>query len=89
MVHGISVVIPNYNGVHLFADTLPTVQEALQNVDKPSEIIVVDDLSSDGSVDYLRKNYPAIRVIVKTTNCGFSATSTLAWLLLPTTKFCC
>ncbi len=74
MVLGISVVIPNYNGVHLFNDTLPTVEEALCGVDKPSEIIIVDDCSTDGSVEYLQENYPFVRVIAKTENSGFSAT---------------
>lgn len=77
MVTGISVVIPNYNGVHLFNDTLPTVLEALQNIDKPSEIVVVDDCSSDGSVEYLLKNFPYVKVIAKKENGGFSATSNL------------
>ncbi|MCC9137616.1 glycosyltransferase family 2 protein [Pontibacter silvestris] len=75
MVKGISVVIPNYNGVHLFQDTLPTVEAALQNIDKPSEIIVVDDCSTDNSVEYLQKNYPTIKVMVNRQNSGFSITS--------------
>ncbi|NEM96746.1 glycosyltransferase family 2 protein [Pontibacter burrus] len=74
MVAGISVVIPNYNGVHLFDQTLPTVEQALQNAGKPSEIIVVDDCSTDGSVEYLLKNYPSVKVIVNPRNRGFSAT---------------
>lgn len=77
MVLGISVVIPNYNGVHLFEHTLPTVEQALQNIDLPSEIIIVDDCSSDGSVEYLQKHYPSIKVISKTENSGFSATSNI------------
>lgn len=74
MVVGISVVIPNYNGVHLFEHTLPTVEQALKNVGKPGEIIIVDDCSTDGSVEYLQKHYPAVRVIAKSHNRGFSAT---------------
>lgn len=75
MVKGISVVIPNYNGVHLFPHTLPTVEQALQNIEKPSEIIVVDDCSTDISVEYLQKNYPNIKLIVNKQNSGFSITS--------------
>lgn len=77
MVLGISVVIPNYNGVHLFDHTLPTVEQALQNIDRPSEIIIVDDCSSDGSVAYLQKKFPSIKVIAKSENNGFSATSNI------------
>lgn len=76
MVTGISVVIPNYNGVHLFQKgTLSTVVEALQAVAKPSEIIVVDDCSTDGSVAYLKEQYPAIKVLVNEKNSGFSVTA--------------
>ena len=57
MVEGISVVIPNYNGVHLFPHTLPTVYEALQHSGKPHEIIIVDDCSTDGSVEWLQQQY--------------------------------
>jgi GT2 family glycosyltransferase len=74
MVSGISVVIPNYNGVKLFDHTLPTVQQALQNITIPSEIIVVDDLSTDGSIAYLKQHYPSVKVIAKPENDGFSIT---------------
>ncbi|QCR23491.1 glycosyltransferase family 2 protein [Pontibacter sp. SGAir0037] len=74
MVFGISVIIPNFNGVHLFEHTLPTIKQALQNINKPSEIIIVDDCSTDGSIEFLRKNYSSIKVISKSENSGFSIT---------------
>lgn len=75
MVAGISVVIPNYNGVHLFKETLPTVINALERTGKPYEITVVDDCSTDDSVSYLRQNYPSIRILVNEVNGGFAVTS--------------
>ncbi|MBC5992897.1 glycosyltransferase family 2 protein [Pontibacter cellulosilyticus] len=75
MVAGISVVIPNYNGIHLFEHTLPTVVEALQHVNKPNEIIVVDDCSTDTSVAYLQQHYPEIKIIQNKVNSGFSVTA--------------
>ncbi|WP_192823237.1 glycosyltransferase family 2 protein [Rufibacter sp. LB8] len=77
MSFGISVVIPNYNGVHLFEHTLATVKEALQQVDLPTEIIIVDDFSTDGSVAFLHRHFPEITVIAKPFNSGFSATSNI------------
>jgi GT2 family glycosyltransferase len=71
MVSGISVVIPNYNGVHLFPHTLPTVEEALKNAGKPYEIIIVDDCSTDGSVNFLKQNFSRFRIIVNPKNSGF------------------
>ncbi|WP_299822734.1 glycosyltransferase family 2 protein [uncultured Pontibacter sp.] len=75
MVTGISVVIPNYNGIHLFKHTLDTVAEALQNTGKPSEIIVVDDCSTDASVAYLQQHYPNIKLLHNSVNSGFSVTA--------------
>lgn len=75
MVQGISVVIPNYNGISLFANTLPSVFEAVQNSGKPFEIIVVDDCSTDSSVEFLQLNYPNIRLLQNTVNGGFSVTA--------------
>lgn len=75
MVEGISVVIPNYNGVHLFPHTLPTVYEALLHSGKPHEIIIVDDCSTDGSVAWLQQQHPGIKVTANTVNSGFSVTA--------------
>ncbi len=75
MVQGISVVIPNYNGVHLFPQTMPTVMEALQNSGKPFEVIIVDDCSTDGSVQWLQQHYPDIIITENKKNSGFSVTA--------------
>ena len=74
MIKGISVVLPNYNGVGLFPHTLPTVFEALENTKLPYEIIVVDDCSTDNSVVWLQENYPSIKIVLNKTNSGFSVT---------------
>ena len=70
----ISVVIPNYNGVHLFPDTIPTLLKALEYTRKKYEIIIIDDCSSDNSVEFLNQTYPQIRVIQNEINQGFSKT---------------
>lgn len=75
MISGISVVIPNYNGVALFPVTLPTVEEALKVTQKPFEIIVVDDCSTDDSVTYLQETYPSVIIIHNIFNSGFSITA--------------
>src|ERR1700749_1125404 len=72
MVTGISVIIPNFNGVKLFPYTLDTVVEALKNSQKPSEIIVVDDCSTDSSVIYLEQHHPYIKIVKNLSNKGFS-----------------
>ncbi len=75
MQKGISVVIPNYNGVRLFPETLPTVFMALSTVQLPYEVIVVDDCSTDDSVFYLQKNFPEVKIISNKSNFGFSVTA--------------
>lgn len=70
----ISVVIPNYNGVHLFPFTLPALFEALADSGKQFEIIIVDDCSTDDSVKYLTDNFTQVSVLVNSSNSGFSKT---------------
>lgn len=71
---GISVVIPNYNGVSLFAETLPPLFAALEKSALPWEVIVVDDCSTDNSVAYLNKEFPGVKVVRSEVNKGFSPT---------------
>ncbi|WP_025761466.1 glycosyltransferase family 2 protein [Dyadobacter tibetensis] len=71
----ISVVIPNYNGKSLFEKYLDHNINLLRNLGSDVEIIIVDDASTDDSVDYLRTHYPeGITLIVKPYNSGFSET---------------
>ena len=64
----ISIVIPNYNGVDLLRDNLPTLIASLKEAGESYEIIVADDCSSDASVELLQEQYPAIRVVVNERN---------------------
>ena len=72
MSHSISVILPNYNGSHLLEENLPYLIESLGNI--PNEIIVVDDCSTDNSIDMLKQKYPDIKIIASESNEGFSAT---------------
>ena len=73
-VNGISVVIPNYNGSHLFPDTLPPLFRALAQSNQPYEVIIVDDCSTDDSVSFLKDNYPQVTVLRNEVNRGFAPT---------------
>lgn len=75
MQKGISVVIPNYNGVELFPETLPTVLVALNRAQLPYEVIVADDCSTDDSIFYLKEKFPEIKIIANKKNSGFSITA--------------
>lgn len=69
MAEKISVVIPNWNGRKLLEKNLPKVLAAIKN----TEVIIVDDASSDDTIDFLVKNYPQIKLIRHEKNLGFSA----------------
>jgi GT2 family glycosyltransferase len=64
-----SVCIANYNGVKILSDCIDSVLD--QQFVHPVEIIVHDDASTDGSVDFLRKCYPQVKVISSAENVGF------------------
>ena len=70
----ISVIIPNYNGIDLLRRNLPTLLASLKEVGESFEIIIVDDYSSDNSVEFLREQYPEVQIIVNERNYGFART---------------
>lgn len=71
----LSIVIPNYNGEKLLEQNLPAVVRACRQWQKKGwEIVIVDDASDDGSVAFLGKNYPQVKVIVHRKNRRFAAT---------------
>lgn len=67
---GISVVIPSRNGKDLLAAQLPGITRELS--DLPSEILVVDNGSSDGTADWLCSVYPQIRVEISVAPLSFA-----------------
>jgi GT2 family glycosyltransferase/glycosyltransferase involved in cell wall biosynthesis len=66
-----SIVIPNWNGKDLLAKYLPSVIEACRG----SEIIIVDNGSTDGSAAFLREKFPQVRVLALGRNLGFGGGS--------------
>ena len=66
----LSVIIVNYNVKNLLRDCLLSVQKAAHSID--TEIIVVDNASSDGSVEMLKAEFKYVKLITNTQNLGFS-----------------
>ena len=69
-----TVVIPNWNGRDLLAKYLPSAVEAMAG-HPGNEIIVVDNGSDDGSAEFLREQFPDIRVLPLDRNLGFGGGS--------------
>ncbi|MBI3788660.1 MAG: glycosyltransferase [Ignavibacteriales bacterium] len=66
-----SIIILNWNGKDLLAQGLPSVLAAIGFADGECEIIVADNGSEDGSVEFVRAQFPFIRVIALDKNYGF------------------
>ncbi len=63
----VSVVIPNWQGAKLLKKNLPHVVAL-----GASEVIVVENGSTDGSLELLKTYFPKVKVIVNQTNEGFA-----------------
>ncbi|MBC7404630.1 MAG: class I SAM-dependent methyltransferase [Cytophaga sp.] len=65
----VSVVTVNFNGKKFLKELLDSLsRQTLQ----PEEIIVVDNCSSDGSVEYLKEYFPYVKIVQGERNLGFA-----------------
>lgn len=64
----VTVVIPNYNGLHFLDKCLNAMSAQTM---KEVHTIVVDNGSTDGSTEYIRKNFPWVELIELGENTGF------------------
>jgi len=63
----VCLIVPNYNGAHLLEVSIPSLMKSSY----PNfEIVVVDNGSSDRSLNLLRERYPSIKVVRLTSNKG-------------------
>ncbi len=68
----VTAVVVNYNGF----EHLPSCLKSLESLDYPSakfSVLIVDNGSTDGSVEYLRSSHPEVRVHKVGANIGFAA----------------
>ncbi len=70
----LSIIIVNFNGRPFLNDCLRSIQE---HVSYPHEVIVVDNASTDSSVDYIRTYFPHVRLHVSPVNTGFTGGNNL------------
>jgi O-antigen biosynthesis protein len=66
----LSVIIVNYNVRAYLEQCLRTVFTALEGIE--GEVFVVDNMSTDGSVEMVRTNFPQVKLIANRENVGFS-----------------
>lgn len=65
----VSIVIPNWNGKEKLERNLPKVLK-VKGVD---EVIISDDASEDGSLEFLKKEFPEVELVERSKNGGFSS----------------
>jgi GT2 family glycosyltransferase len=66
----LSVVMVNHNDRTHLGECLSSLTNTVEGI--PFEVIVVDNQSSDGSPEWLRLNFPRVRLITNTENVGFA-----------------
>lgn len=79
----LSVIIVNYNVKYYLDQCIRSVLRAFEEMNTPAEIIVVDNHSADGSVDYLEQRYPQklfpmVRFVRSAHNLGFARANNIA-----------
>ena len=65
----VTIIIPNYNGKHFMEPCLASLKE---QTCQDYKVLVVDNASTDGSLEYMKEHYPKIEVIALDKNYGFS-----------------
>lgn len=65
----LSIVVLNCNGIKYLE---PCFESILQQTDSGFETILVDNGSTDGSIDFVKKNYPWVDILPLQENQGFS-----------------
>jgi len=66
----LSIIIVNYNVKHFLEQCLYSVQKAIEGIS--AEVVVVDNQSADGSIEYLQPKFPNVVFIKNQQNEGFA-----------------
>ena len=66
----LSIIIVTYNSSDLIVKCLQSVSNSLNNIGY--EIVVIDNASTNDSVDYVKVNFPQVKIIQNDKNLGFA-----------------
>ena len=65
----VAIVVLNWNGKHFLERFIPGILDHLPDY---AELIIADNCSTDDSVDFLKENYPSLRLVINQENGGFA-----------------
>src|SRR3989338_946204 len=65
----VSIIIVNYNGKDLLEKVIASIHNSKF---RDYEVIVLDNASTDGSQDFIKKNYKNVNLVTNKTNLGYS-----------------
>ncbi len=65
----VSLIILNYNGKKWLKNCLPTVKKISY---KPLEVIIVNNGSTDDSAEFIKKNFPEVKIVEIKKNVGYA-----------------
>ena len=66
----VSVVILNYNGKSWLEQFLPNVIQ--HTTYSNAEIVIIDNASTDNSIDFLQNNFPQLTLVINKSNTGYA-----------------
>ncbi len=72
----VSIVIVSWNVRDLLIDCLQSIERFVRT---PHEVVVVDNHSSDETVEMVRQKFPNVTVIANATNAGFARANNQGW----------
>jgi hypothetical protein len=70
-LYEVSIIIVNYNVREFLRQSLLSLRKAVATLS--AEVFVVDNASSDGSVEMVRRDFPEVKLIANRHNAGFAA----------------
>lgn len=68
----LSIIIVNYNVKYYLEQCLHAIAKASHATQHEVEVFVVDNNSTDGSVEYIKERYPETKIIANHENVGFA-----------------
>lgn len=64
----IDIIVLNYNGANILPLCLPSIVEAAKRSPLPCHVIVLDNKSTDNGLEYVKKTFPQVKIVIASEN---------------------